>query len=301
MKKITLLFCLIAVGLFQANAQFETSYEESEGYALGDLNGQVGWGVSAAAPANTFEVVAENATDGDNSVRANPGDSGTLLLAFSPNDIVIEALASVSIDLNIAAGTSVTDVITQSPTQELLTTRVQFNAADNSVNVLADDGAGGLAFLPVTTFTPDTDFTFTQVLRFDDGEIEYFIDDTSVFLGSVIAATTVEQFIVGYTEGDSGFTADNLRIVNGDVTLGTDDVQLSDLKIFPNPSTTTGTVTISSRIAGEMNVAVYDVLGKQVINTITSGDLNVSTLKAGVYMVQISQEGATATKKLVVR
>jgi len=82
--------------------------------------------------------------------------------------------------------------------------------------------------------------------------------------------------------------------------LSVDDNTLTNVSLFPNPSTG-GTVTISSKIAGDMDVTVFDILGKQVINTTTAGDINVSSLKAGVYMVQVSQEGATATKKLVVR
>jgi hypothetical protein len=50
-----------------------------------------------------------------------------------------------------------------------------------------------------------------------------------------------------------------------------------------------------------MQVVVYDVLGKQVINTVTTGDFNVSSLKAGVYMVNVTQEGSSVTKKLVIK
>lgn len=81
---------------------------------------------------------------------------------------------------------------------------------------------------------------------------------------------------------------------------GVDENQLSDVRMFPNPSNG-GTVNIQSRTSGDMQVAVYDILGKQVINTVTTGDLNVSSLKAGVYMVNITQQGSSATKKLVIK
>ena len=44
-----------------------------------------------------------------------------------------------------------------------------------------------------------------------------------------------------------------------------------------------------------------DVLGKTVMNTTISGtELNIASLKSGVYMVQVIQNDATATRKLIV-
>jgi hypothetical protein len=48
-------------------------------------------------------------------------------------------------------------------------------------------------------------------------------------------------------------------------------------------------------------VAIFDILGKQVLNTKTSNNaVNVANLKGGVYIVKISEEGKTDTKKLVI-
>jgi hypothetical protein len=44
------------------------------------------------------------------------------------------------------------------------------------------------------------------------------------------------------------------------------------------------------------------VLGKQVVNTTISGStVNVANLKNGVYIVKITENGKTATRKLVIR
>jgi hypothetical protein len=51
-----------------------------------------------------------------------------------------------------------------------------------------------------------------------------------------------------------------------------------------------------------MNVAVFDILGKQVKNEIlTNNTLNVSSLKSGIYIVKITQNNASITKKLVIK
>jgi|GEM_PF-1487317 len=73
-----------------------------------------------------------------------------------------------------------------------------------------------------------------------------------------------------------------------------------DINIFPNP-VKNGVFYINTDANAERTVTVFDVLGKQVLNTTTSESaINVSNLTAGVYMVQISEEGNTATKKLVI-
>ena len=63
-----------------------------------------------------------------------------------------------------------------------------------------------------------------------------------------------------------------------------------------------GFVNIVSKVNGEKQVAVFDVLGKQVINTTLTGErLNIAALTSGVYIVKINQGNASITKKLVVK
>jgi hypothetical protein len=83
--------------------------------------------------------------------------------------------------------------------------------------------------------------------------------------------------------------------------LSVDQFNSSEFSLYPNP-TNTGVVTISSTNSDAMNVQVFDVLGKQVKNeTLTNNRLNVSNLNSGVYILKITQNNATITKKLVIR
>ena len=75
-----------------------------------------------------------------------------------------------------------------------------------------------------------------------------------------------------------------------------------DFKIYPNP-VTKGFVTIETK---NMNlfkeVSIYDVLGKQVLVTRNiSAPIDVASLKAGVYIINISEIGKNTTRKLVIR
>lgn len=83
--------------------------------------------------------------------------------------------------------------------------------------------------------------------------------------------------------------------------LSTAQNNITGLKVYPNP-VSNGTLFIETAANAEKTVAIFDILGKQVLNTTTSNNaINVASLYAGVYVVKITEEGKTATRKLVVR
>jgi hypothetical protein len=86
-----------------------------------------------------------------------------------------------------------------------------------------------------------------------------------------------------------------------DGTLGTSNNNIAGLKIYPNP-VSNGTLFIETAANATKTVAVYDVLGKLVLNTTTADNaVNVSALRTGVYIVNITEEEKTASRKLVIK
>jgi hypothetical protein len=89
--------------------------------------------------------------------------------------------------------------------------------------------------------------------------------------------------------------------LNAPFLSNSDFNSIDGLKLYPNP-VANGKLFIETTANAERTVTVFDVLGKQVLNTISSeNEINVSELNTGVYLVKISEEGKTATRKLVVR
>ncbi|MCO6162035.1 T9SS type A sorting domain-containing protein [Flavobacterium sp. NRK F7] len=88
----------------------------------------------------------------------------------------------------------------------------------------------------------------------------------------------------------------------GTFTLSTKSFNAIDgLKMYPNPLTG-NTLNFSSNANAAMTVQVYDVLGKEVVKgNVTNNTFNTGNLKAGIYIVKITEEGKTATRKLVVK
>jgi hypothetical protein len=83
--------------------------------------------------------------------------------------------------------------------------------------------------------------------------------------------------------------------------LSNSDFTSANFSIFPNP-VTNGIVNINSNSADAMQVQVYDVLGKMVKSeTLSNNTLDVSNLNTGLYIVKITQNQNSVTKKLVIR
>lgn len=88
-----------------------------------------------------------------------------------------------------------------------------------------------------------------------------------------------------------------------DVTsAGLDEQTIAGLQIFPNPLSGSVLNIVTSSDNSDKTVAVFDMLGKQVLNTkVVNGTVDASGLSTGIYVVKITEEGKTATKKLVVK
>ena len=76
---------------------------------------------------------------------------------------------------------------------------------------------------------------------------------------------------------------------------------IEGFNFYPNP-VSNGKIFISSKSMQNKEVAIYDVLGKKVQqSTMTSKELNVSSLSPGVYIIKIKEGDATVTRKLIIK
>ena len=87
---------------------------------------------------------------------------------------------------------------------------------------------------------------------------------------------------------DTYLTSNSFDVING-------------LTMYPNP-VTGGTLHLTSTANAAMSVQIFDVVGKEVVKAdVVNNTVNVAKLTAGVYVVKITEEGKTATRKLVVQ
>jgi len=86
-------------------------------------------------------------------------------------------------------------------------------------------------------------------------------------------------------------------------TLGIDDFEdNSNFTLYPNPTSSILSIEIQNIISNG-TLEIYDMLGKQIFNqTITSNNLSqidVSSYNSGLYLIKISSENRTETKRFV--
>lgn len=120
--------------------------------------------------------------------------------------------------------------------------------------------------------------------------------------GGLIISDEVSPGVIALVGLDQGTPSDIIFAVELlENTAGVNDNSLSNFSLYPNPASR-GVVSIETETQGAKQVTVFDVLGKTVISTTLEGtELNISSLQEGVYMVQVTQNNATATKKLIVK
>tara|TARA_R110002012_G_scaffold312248_1_gene522646 strand:- start:216133 stop:218202 length:2070 start_codon:yes stop_codon:yes gene_type:complete len=130
----------------------------------------------------------------------------------------------------------------------------------------------------------------------------YRVSDTGPDGGFVIANWTFSGIDVLDGETTNATAVTPVPIGTYSNTLSTESFATATFNVYPNP-VTNGFVNITSPSSEAISVSVYDVLGKQVLNnnTISNNSLNVSSLNSGMYILRISQNGNSVTKKLVIK
>jgi endonuclease I len=82
-------------------------------------------------------------------------------------------------------------------------------------------------------------------------------------------------------------------------TLGTNNYNLSEIKLYPNP--TSGDV-LNIDANQNLSITIFDLLGKKlIIDSVSSSkkQVDISKLKSGAYFIKLSSEDGTATRKFI--
>lgn len=142
----------------------------------------------------------------------------------------------------------------------------------------------------------------TEYPMIEDGSGDEYIFRTSFFDVNYIGEqVTSEVFITGIiTERNDGnffITARSSEDFNSLANVTQNSIE--GFSLSPNPAKTT--VSFSSLYMGTFDVTVFDVVGKEVLTAPAVHTLNVGSLPSGIYLVRVTQAGAVAVSKLVIK
>ncbi|SHF92946.1 Por secretion system C-terminal sorting domain-containing protein [Flavobacterium fluvii] len=313
MKKLYTFFFILSASL--SFGQTSLPFSDTFSYASGNLHETSPWSaVGTASPSDHILL------DGSKVTFAGGGTDAQVLINTQTTGTIYFKL-----DLKITSMAGVTDAnggylagFAQNSTTfggTLWAKRID----DNTYNLGIETRTGTGLLTTYTTSTYNTGTSYSIIISYTfntasaaDDVTKLWVNPTSSdeatpLLTDTHTGTDLTQIASFFLRQDSttetgSAEVDNLRISTtfADVLANNKFNTIAGLSVYPNP-VTKGTLYITSNSDSAKSVAIFDVLGKQVLNTKTSSNtVNVSTLKGGVYIIKITEEGKTDTKKLII-
>lgn len=229
-----------------------------------------------------------------NNIVAATGTNGGYFAGFGTNTSTFGAtlwtkkVSDTSYNLGVEVRTA-SGATTTFHTEEYLTQTTYFVVVAYTFGPDANDDTVKMWINPAITATESTPTVLDTHTGTDLASINLFF---------------LRQDSVGNTPD---ITVDELRIGTSwtDVvpqSAGIAENNIPGLKMYPNPAKNGQTLFITSDSSVEKNVAIYNVLGRKVLEATTQQNtINTNGLTTGVYMVKITEEGKTSTRKLVIQ
>jgi len=126
----------------------------------------------------------------------------------------------------------------------------------------------------------------------------------SMELSTMAYTSSANNNGANWAEATSAYGAGDLgtpgAVNDNSAALGIANNKIEKFSIFPNPSNT-GSINITTATNNPKNIKVYDMLGKKVIDQKIDTKLNISSLRSGIYVIKVTENNFSATKRLVVK
>lgn len=119
-------------------------------------------------------------------------------------------------------------------------------------------------------------------------------------LGSELASGLIVQYGFSIIGLNANPADDWGSVVVEPVTLSNNEFELSEVKLYPNPTNNNWSIKTNNSTIN--SIQVFDILGKLVISLSPNSNeavIDASSLKTGVYMARIEGENGLKTIKLV--
>lgn len=301
MKTLFTLMVFMSFGAFNFKAQIQKiSFENSEGYTVGNLGGQQGWTVWGGLPVANAQVVNSNPTDGTRSfnmisnglVQDPCGIEKNITSLITSNDVEI------SFDYNFAGlnSSSYEIAIYNNALISDYTAAFQIDYLTGTLSLRTNSG-----LIDGPVLTANQWHNLKMIIKQSDNTLKYFTNGTQIYSGALGTNKNVQAIDFVYDDYGTGFRVDNIQINNLPV-LSTDEVGKKELiKIYPNPTAEILNIETDSKIN---SISIFDAKGSLIKNFQETGisngkRINVSDLISGIYMVKVKTSTSEFTKKFI--
>ncbi|WP_269227112.1 T9SS type A sorting domain-containing protein [Flavobacterium eburneipallidum] len=268
---------------------------------------------------NKVALIAGNSEDANKSI----GTAITTAAYYStvlnvPNTTLLSTTGDYSMSFGGTTGASVTALVGR------LTLKTGTTANTFNIGIVNNSGTGTAAtFLP-TDYPVGTPVFVVVKYNRTNNTADLFVNPTldntteptpaltnasgAGAAPASIASICIRQSGSATLAGTGNVEFDDVRagstwayVTTSALVLSVKQNEIAGLSIYPNP-VSKGTLYITSSSSTAKSVVLFDVLGKQVLKTSTTNNsINVSGLKNGVYIIKITEDGKTETKKLIIK
>jgi|GEM_PF-5970884 len=322
MKKITLLIaaCVFSVGIFaqELEVQETVSFESSEGYSTGNIDGQDGW----EAFEDLINVSDERANNGDQSMHLGlyggfpSGDfQGGAFRAFA-DEPISTGVVSISFQGYFPETSDNSDAavnfMVAGSNPEGTTSQLYFEPG----NPFAGQGVVGDAIAAFMGYGQasgdpapsvglwltlnsgiyyDQWIKFEMIFDFEQEVMAYLINDNPVFETEFYDSQDVMEYGV-LTTGDFEFFID-------DITFSADVMSVEDHDVVSFNHFVQNNQLFLNSPSQIKDVAIYNLLGQEVINTninATEGSIDLGSLSSGIYLTKVNVNGQVKSFKFSV-
>lgn len=303
MKKIySIAACLFSIVSF---AQQIVSFENSDGFYAGDIQGQGTWISTPTGdePPNVLHQVicTDNATHGSNSLKiVKENTYGTqsipIIGAFDNLPVLLSHNNfTVSFDMNMSQlQGSIFSFQALRSADEKYVVRLDF---DNSGVVKVLKNFSGISSMESTSSSWSPNSWYRMKIVGTAADIKYYLNETLIYSGTAAEELNIDQlrFVHDNTEGVAYI--DNIKIYNqAMLSVSNSTVNNNTVRVYPNPATDFIKISSSGKIK---SIEVYDSVGKKVEATLKNDRVDVTSLNAGLYWVNIKTDGEKFSEKFI--
>lgn len=156
------------------------------------------------------------------------------------------------------------------------------------------------------------------VINYYPTDEEKIKNGTELLVGQELFSIKFKSQVNSVLKNELSFNEDNniLRIVdrnetfnlelewNGSIVLNNNDLELEELKVYPNPAMNFVKVEYKSEGNTSMQYSIYDITGRLMTSNTLAQDglIDVSNLRSGNYILNfITNEGHIMNEKLIIR
>lgn len=309
MKKV--LFSML-VGVSQlAFSQQLISFEESEGYTTANIDTQQGWRTTAIGVGSpnvlSQTVSTEQFVGGSRSLKitkeaALPVQNNPVVGAFKP---IGSSLAynnfTISFDIRITEKASAASLyefqtIGNGPAGRVYVIRLRFNKTGG---IVAAQTTGTSSTFATTTGTWNADTWYRVKIVGTATGLTYYLNDTQIYTGNFFLNYNFDEMAFVHDNNSGSGYIDRIAINNEGGVLSTkDDVKIikNMLSIYPNPTSDILNIKTDSKIS---TVSVIDITGKKVNVKLEDNKIDVRSLTAGIYLINIETKEGISTEKFI--